>query len=64
MREIIKDIKKAACYQHKALTKVVDTCKADRFIVKLNRINLKNILVNIKRLEDRFIFEKGRGIDN
>ena len=58
MRAIIEDIKKAVLDQHKALTKAVDICKADKFILLQNRINTRNILINIRRLEDRFIFKK------
>lgn len=59
-KEIIQDIKKAVLYQHKALTKAVDTCKADKFILLQNRANTRNILTNIRRLEDKFIFKKYR----
>lgn len=55
---IIMDIKKAVCFQHKALTKAIDICKADKFILKQNRLATRNILTNIERLEDKFIFKK------
>ena len=62
MKSILEDIKKAVLYQHKALTKAVDICKADKFILFQNRINTRNILINIKKLEDRFIFKKHRSL--
>ena len=62
MKSILEDIKKAVLYQHKALTKAVDICKADKFILFQNRINTRNILINIRKLEDRFIFKKHRSL--
>lgn len=60
IKENIQDIKKAVLYQHKALTKAVDICKADKFILIQNRINVRTILINLKKLEDLFIFMKHR----
>ncbi len=57
IKETIQDIRKAVLYQHKDLTKAVDTCKSDRFILNQNRINVRNILTNLKRLEDLFVFK-------
>lgn len=60
IKENIQEIKKAVLYQHKALTKAVDTCKADKFILLQNRINTRTILINLKKLEDLFVFKKHR----
>lgn len=57
-KEIIEDIRKAVLYQHKALTKSVDICKANKFILLQNSVNTRTILVHLKRLEDNFIFKK------
>ena len=54
IKETIQDIRKAVLYQHKSLAKAVDTCKADKFILTLNKINVRNILVNLNRLENMF----------
>lgn len=60
MKQILNDIKQSVLYQHKALTKAVDTCQADKFILLQNRVNVRTILTNLKRLEDKFIFKKHR----
>lgn len=62
MREIIADIKKSMLYQHKSLTQALDLCKIEpsdkKFVLIQNRINTRTNLINLKRLEDRFIFKK------
>ena len=62
MKQILTELREAVLYQHKALTKAVYTCNADKFILQINRLNTRCILSHLNRLENRFIFKKPKSV--